>query len=344
MKQAKGYGDREIRLEEGPTPDPGPGEVLVRVRSCGICGGDLRAFQAPRERIKNPWVAGHEAAGVVEALGPETTGFSVGDRVAVEPTIAEEESPLTKIGRYELSGLRHIGGPAHAGGFAEYLVAPDTNLHKIPDEMEFHHAALAEVYAVAAHAHTLFPVQPGESVAVIGSGPVGVTVAEYARISGADPLVLIGKPDPQLRTVSDALGATTLHADSDDLTDAVAEATCRRGADVVFDAVGGSAPTVQQAIDIAAPMGRVCVIGGHSDPVSLTTGPARGKELVVGWSFCYGRRGIRKEFEIVIDLMAAGRLNAAPWVTHRFPLDEISEAFAAAVDRETGSIKVVVEP
>jgi 2-desacetyl-2-hydroxyethyl bacteriochlorophyllide A dehydrogenase len=333
-----------VRLEEGPKPIPGCGEALIRVRACGICGSDMHVYHAPKEYIKTPWVAGHEAAGEIVELGPDADGFAVDDRVAVEPTIADETSPLTWIGRYELSDLRHIGSPAHPGGFAEYLVAPVTNLHKIPEALSFKEAALAEVYAVSAHALTLFPVSPGDTVLVIGSGPVGLTVAELARLSGAEPLIVIGKPDVQLTAVSQALGAKTIHADTSDLKDAVQAATDGRGADLVFEAVGGSAPTLQQAVDFAALAGRVCIIGGYTKPCELSTGPARMKELTIGWSFCYGRRGYRKEFDIVLDLLAAGRLDAYPWITHSFALSEIVEAFSVTADRRSGSIKVMVEP
>ena len=344
MIQARIYGGREIILEDGEKPVPGPGEVLVRVEACGICGSDLHVYHAPKEHIKTPWIAGHEAAGLIEDLGEGVSGLGVGDRVGVEPTIADPSSPMTLIGRYELSDLTHIGSPAHPGGFAEYLTAPVSNIHPIPAGISAAEASMAEVYATAFHSLTLFPVQPGDAVLVIGSGPIGLTIAEAARLAGAEPLIIVGKPDRQLEMAASILGAVSIHADRKDLGEAVRSSTSGRGADVVYEAVGGTAPTLRQCVDFAAPMGKVCVVGGYSKPCELDTGPARMKELVIGWSFCYGRRGHRKEYDIALDLMAAGRLKPGSWITHRFGLDRIAEAFATAADRESGSVKVMVEP
>lgn len=344
MKQARVYGGRTILLENGDVPIPSAGEVLIQVKACGICGSDLHVYHAPKEYIASPWIAGHEAAGIIEAVGPGVTEFAVGDRVGIEPTIAEVDSPMTQIGRYELSDLTHIGGPDHPGGFAEYMTAPTTNVHPLQDSISFADGAMAEVYATAFHALTLFPIRPGETALVIGSGPIGLTTAEAAWLAGADPLIIIGKPDKPLKIAADVLGAITLNADRQDLGDAVKEVTLGRGADVVYEAVGGVAPTFQQCADFASLLGRVCIIGGYVKPVELNTGPARMKELTIGWSFCYGRRGHRKVYDIVLDLMASEKINPSPWVTHKFPLEEIDVAFATAADRESGSIKVIVEP
>ncbi|TFH55361.1 MAG: hypothetical protein E4G90_11890, partial [Gemmatimonadales bacterium] len=158
------------------------------------------------------------------------------------------------------------------------------------------------------------------------------------------PLILIGMPDAQLRAAEAALGVRTVSAESGSVKEQIAELTGGRGADLVFEAVGGWAPTIGQAMEIAGLAGRICILGGFHKPVPINAENGRNKELTMGWSFCYGRRGNRKEFEIVLDLLAAGKLDPRPWITHRFPLSHAVDAFAAADDRSTGSIKVIIEP
>ena len=345
MKIARFYSGKDIRIEDQPIPLPGENDVLVRVKSTGICGSDLHVYHVTEPFAKGPWTPGHEIAGIVEKVGTHVTDFAEGDRVSLEPTIPNPESPFFLIGRYEAADLTHIGSPAHPGGFAEYVVAPRTNTHPIADNVDFDHGSLAEVYAVAVHALTLFPVQLGDRIAVIGSGPVGLTIAELAQLAGAEKTILLGKPDAPLSIAESAIGVKTVNVDKSDSIEAVRELTEGRGADIVFEAVGGRADTIQQSLDIAAILGKVCVVGGHADPVSVRSGVARMKEITIGWSFCYGRRGFRKEFDIALDLMAAGKLQPDRWITHSFALDNIIKAFEAAAGRdEYGSIKVMVHP
>lgn len=202
MKSALFYSGRDIRIGDLQKPCPETGEVLIRVRAAGICGGDLRAYRADIRRDNPPWTAGHENSGEVAALGPEITALKVGDRVAIDPTLPNRDSPEFLIGRNETAIVRTV-----SGGFGEFIVVPEENLHIIPDNVSFEAGAMAEVYAVALHALTLTPVQPGDMVAVIGSGPVGVSIAEMAVLAGAEQIIVLGKPDAPLE-----LAAKTLQA------------------------------------------------------------------------------------------------------------------------------------
>lgn len=337
-------GSSRVRVETGPMPTVGDGEVLVRVVACGICGSDLHALRIPASEITTTWTLGHEVSGVIEALGPHVLGWAIGDRVVVEPTIPDDASPLSRIGRYELSDLRHIGGPDWPGGMADFMRVPSSTLHAVPDAIDLHLAAMAEVYAVAIHAVGLFPVAPGEPVLVIGSGPVGASVAEVARLSGADPVVVLGKPSQQLSRIAASLDVRTVDADGRDPGQAVMQAIGGDGPSLTFEAVGGAGETLDTAFALTRPAGRVCILGGFTGPVPIDAERARRKELTVGWSFCYGRRGYRKELAIALDLMRTGRLRPEYWVTHRMPLSHAEEAFRVASDRTTGSIKVLLEP
>ena len=346
MKAARFYGGKDIRLETLPDPAPEQGEVLVQVEATGICGSDLHGYHAENPKSLSPRTAGHELTGQVIALGSGDVKQKIGDRVAIEPTIPCNECPECFSGNYNIcSKLVHIGGTARAGGFAQYMIAPEDNVYTLPDAVSFEAGALAEVYAVAVHALSMVPVKPGDQVAVIGSGPIGLTIAQMAHVAGAESVAVLGKPDRPLQIAQQAIGAIPINVDTMDPVEEVTAWTDGRGATVVFEAVGGRANTLMQATEIAAKRGRICMVGGHVAPFTLDARYARSRELTVTWAFCYGRRDGEKEFQIALNLMGAGKLDPTPLITHRFPLDDIEQAFAVADGREAhGSVKVLVLP
>ena len=346
MKVARFYGGKDIRLETLPDPAPGPGEVLVQVEATGICGSDLHGYHAENRKPLSPRTAGHELTGQVVAVGAGIVAHKAGARVAVEPIIPCNECPECLSGNYNIcSKLVHIGGTARGGGFAEYMLAPEDNIYTLPDSVSFEAGALVEVYAVAVHALSMVPVQPGDWVAVIGSGPIGLTIAQMADLAGAESVAILGKPDAPLQIAQEMIGAVPINVDTTDPAEAIQAWSNGRGATVVFEAVGGRSNTLMQATEIAAKRGRICMVGGHVAPFTLDARYARSRELTVTWAFCYGRREGEKEFQIALNLMGAGKLDPTPLITHRFPLDEIREAFAVAAGRDAhGSVKVLVLP
>lgn len=341
MKAAQFYGGKDIRVETVPDPIPETGQVLVKVESAGICGSDLHGYHRQPDKPLAPRIGGHELAGQIIDIGKDVFNHRSGERVAIEPISPCNDCPECYNGYYNIcSNLRHAGG-----GFAEYMVSRATNAYKIPNSVSYEGGALAEVYAVAVHAVNRAMVSPGDRVAIIGSGPVGLTIAQVADIAGATSIAVLGKPDNPLQIAEKAVGAVPINVDKTDAVEEVMDWSKERGADVVFEAVGGKANTLELATQVAAKRGRVCMVGGHSAPLTFSERFARSKELTIIWSFCYGRRGGKTEFQIAIDLLAAGKLDPNPLVTHRFSLDEITYAFAVASGRdEHGSVKVLVMP
>jgi len=345
MEAALFYGGKDIRVESVPDPIPEPEQVLVEVQATGICGSDLHGYHRVPNTTRPPRIGGHELTGRIAEVGKATRMYRVGDRVAVEPTIPCNSCPECLTGNYNLcSKLIHIGGHI-SGGFAEYVLAPESNVYELPGQVSFEAGAMAEVYAVAVHALSVTPVQPGDHVAVIGSGPIGLTIAQMAQLSGASSVAVIGKPDAPLRLAKDWINAVPINVDAANPAEAIEAWSQGRGADVVFEAVGGSAQTLQQATEIAGNRGKICMVGGHTAPLELNAGSARKRELTISWSFCYGRRDGKREFQIALDLMGAGKLDPTRLITHRFPLGEIRRAFEVASGRdEHGSVKVLVLP
>jgi len=341
MKAGRFYGGKDIRVETVPDPEPGRGEVLIAVKAAGICGSELHGYHMKHPREHPPTTMGHEMSGEIVALGSGVETRKPGDRVAVEPLMPCLSCDYCLQGKFQICRtLEHM-----QGGFAELLVAKERNAHPIPADLSFDHGAMSEVYAVAVHALSRVPVAPGDTVAVIGSGPIGLSIAEMSALSGAGRVIVLGKPDLPLETIKEMIGAWTVNVDEEDVKEAVLTYTNGKGADLVFESVGGMAPTLKQAMQIVAPGGKIGMAGAQFGAKDLPMGYAQARELSLHGIFCYGRKGLRSEFGIAIDLQGKGQLRTEPLITHRFPLDDVAEAFRTADQKDdTGSIKVIVNP
>jgi threonine dehydrogenase-like Zn-dependent dehydrogenase len=363
MQAAVFHGGKDIRVERLPVPSPGPGEVLVRVAAAGICGSDLHRY-----RGDDPWQsagagprrAGHELAGTVVALGPEVRGVEVGQRVGVEPTQLAGCGLCRpcRQGSYHICARRGKQGRSRriSAGFSEFDLALAANLFPLPDDLPFDLASMADVYACAVHAVRRAAVDAVEAVVVVGSGPVGLAIGQVARASGARRVILVGRRQAPLDLARRAGAA-------DEVIDAghcqggqgrqggqgVGEEVRRllggEGAELVFETVGGGGSTIRDAVEAVGPGGTVVILGAFVGAVAVPYPAANEKELVLRWSNGYSTWRGEREYRLALALLAGRRIDAAPLVTHRFPLARIAEAFAAADDkRASGALKVVVEP
>jgi 2-desacetyl-2-hydroxyethyl bacteriochlorophyllide A dehydrogenase len=351
MRTALFYGGTDIRVEERAVEEPGPGEVLVRVRSAGICGSDLHGYRGespwPREA---PWRDGHELAGEIVAMGQGVSELSPGQRVGIEP------EHLIGCGRCEWcrSGDSHLcesrgrrDGEMHRSrGFGEYDVCVASQVHVLPERVALDAAAILDCYACAVHAVRRAPVAPYATVAVIGTGAIGMTTGQVARAVGAARVAMVGTRPAPLEVAKRAGAADVGFAGLDgDPVGALLEDTGGRGADVVFETVGGTAPTLGQAVRMARRGGVICILGVYTGPPELDVATAYAKELTILWSNSYSTWNGVSEYAIALGMLAAGKLLAEPLITHHFPLSRIGDAFAAAADKKgSGAIKVMVHP
>ncbi|MBO0703042.1 MAG: alcohol dehydrogenase catalytic domain-containing protein [Candidatus Dormibacteraeota bacterium] len=352
MKAAVFHGGRDIRVEVLPDPAPGPGEALIRIGAAGICGSDLHGWrgESPWPR-RTPHLDGHELAGEIAAVGPGVHGLEVGARVGIEP------EHLRGCGRCRwcLAGDSHLcptrggrgadGGGHRSHGFAEYDVCVSAHIHPLPEGVSIDAASILDCYACAVHAVHRAPVRLQSNVVVIGTGAIGMTVGQVALADGAGRVVMVGtRPGPLEVAVRAGAASEGVAASEGDPVEAVLERT-GGGADLVFETVGGGGPSFEQAIAMARPGGQVCILGVFTTPPALDVRAAYGKELDLRWSNSYARWEGVSEYEIALGLLAGGRLDAAPLITHHFPLARIQEGFQAAADKRTsGAIKVLVHP
>src|SRR5882724_2739713 len=318
MRAAFCRGVGRLVVEEVPRPTPGPGEVLVRVRNCGICGSDLHWYH---DQMMIPSVCpGHEIAGEVAEVGNGVTALRPGDPVALEGIASCGACRYCLAGDYQRCLAIGFVGLTIPGGFAEYVSVPARHCFRIPAGVDFATAALREP---------------------LGAGTIGLAAVVAARAGGAGEIVVVARR-PQQKAAALALGADRVIDDGDPggLLGDAADAPI----DLVIETVGGTADTLDTAAAACRPGGTVCLLGAFTKSPPFPALFVLVKELRIIGSLVYGRAGARADFDIVLDILRRqGRRIAETLVTHRFPLADIGRAFATAADKTTGSIKVTIE-
>jgi 2-desacetyl-2-hydroxyethyl bacteriochlorophyllide A dehydrogenase len=326
-------GKETITLREADAPRPAAGDVLVRVRVCGICGSDLHFYGGSFPSAPNV-SPGHEFAGEVAELGGGVTAFAVGDRVAVESIRSCRTCEYCTTGRYHLCRKRVLLGTGETGALAEFISLPAYMLYKLPDEVDFEIGALTEPLAVCVHGLHLANVRAGERVLVMGCGTIGVLSVLAARAMGAE-VIAVYRHDHQGEAAL-AAGATRIVRDGE------TAGLERDGIDVVVETVGGQAPTLAQALGIVRPGGRIAVLGVFTQPAPLNVLGLVLKEVTIVGGITYCRPGLRPDFDVALGILRNNPDRARALITHRFPLAEAAKAFATAADKSTKSLKVQV--
>lgn len=321
-----------IALEEREVPTPGPHEVLVAVRSVGVCGSDIHYFEHGRIGpfvVEAPLVLGHEASGVVAALGPGSHKHTVGTRVALEPGVPCGACGECWAGRYNLCpDVVFFATPPVDGAFADYVTIHEDFAHPVPDSISDDAAALLEPLSVGVWACGKADVGPGMTVLVTGAGPVGVMAALVARASGASRVVLSDVNIERLAQAS-ALGFETVDPRTVVLSEAV-------DADVLLEC-SGSVSAVAEGICSVKRAGRVVLVGmAHEGTVPLPVDVIQGRELWVTGTFRYAHT-----YPTAIDLVARGAVDLDGLVSRVFPLEDV-EAALTFHHRDPAAMKVIV--
>lgn len=330
-----------LGIRDLPVSAPGPGEVLVRIRASGICGSDLHAFHTEGPRAHLPGIGpGHELAGEVVALGPGVAGPEPGTRVAMLAGRVCDTCEFCRGGRAQLCPRLRLAGSNYPGGMGEYFMAQAGYVYPIPDGMTWPVAALSEPCGISLHAMKRAGVVRGQRVLVIGAGTIGLFAALVAHDAGASRVGITARY-PHQAAAARSLGATDVFdpAEVDQGTGAA-----QMGWDIVVETVGGSAQTLQQAINVVARGGTVLLLGVHTVPQSISTQRVFFHELTIVGAFGYDHVGPRSDYEETLALLHKYQDVVAPLVTHTFPLERASEAFDVALDKRSGAIKVTVLP
>jgi L-iditol 2-dehydrogenase len=324
----------EVVLEERPDPVPGPGEVLVRVGSVGVCGSDVHYYEHGRIGpyvVEKPIVLGHEAGGTVVAVGPGVRDREVGQRVSLEPGVPCRQCAQCLAGRYNLCpDVRFFATPPYDGAFVEQVAVPAGFAYPVPDSVSDDGAAMVEPLSVGVWACRRAGVTVGSRVLVTGAGPIGLMCAMAARAYGASEVV-VTDVNPHRLALAGRLGLATLDVSRSPLTGAGLEP------DVLLECSGAAGPT-GEAIGVVARAGRVVLIGMGGDVLPLPLPVVQDRELVVTGAFRYAGT-----WPTAIGLVASGAVDADAIVTSHVGLADVEQALTAG-RRDPTSVKVVVRP
>jgi L-iditol 2-dehydrogenase len=338
---------KHLTIADLPTPAPGAGEVLIRVAACGICGSDVHGYDGASGRRIPPIVMGHEAAGVVAALGGGAANYRAGDRVTFDSTVYCGACEFCRRGEVNLCDNRQVVGVScgdyrRPGAFAEYVVVPERILYRLPDNLSFADAAMLEAVSVAIHAVRVGEVKGGETggqtALVIGAGMIGLLIQQAARASGCSRIFVTDLDATRLE-LARSLGAdAVIDGSRESLTSRVQELTGARGVDIVFEAVGRF-ETVAAAIDCARKGGTVALVGNIAPEVSIPL-----QKVVTRQIRLQGSCASAGEYPQAMEWMEAGKIKVAPLITAVAPLDEGPSWFARLYAREPNLMKVVLDP
>lgn len=323
-----------IEVKTTDDPKPGPGEVLVRVRQCGICGTDLHFYRA--QLPPSPAPLGHEFSGEVAELGEGVTRFAAGDRVAIEPILSCQKCSFCRSGKYNLCPKRILIGAYFPGALADYIAVPEHTLYKLPENVDFELGALTEPLAVCVHGLHIVGLTAGERVLVLGSGTIGLFSVLAARHFGASEITATYRHDHQGEAAL-AMGATRVIKDSE------IDSVNQHQIDVVVETVGGSAPTLAEALKKVRFGGRISVLGLFTQPQQMDALSLMRNEVTVAGGITYCRPGQQSDFDVALGILSADPDRARKIITHRVPLDDAGQAFETAADKRQGSLKVHIQ-
>ena len=336
------YGPGDLRLEERPIPKPGPGELVARVRAATTCGTDVKMFVRPyvSSVVKLPSPFGHEWAGEVVAVGPGVEGWEPGDRIRAGNSAPCLTCRFCRRGEENLCERRVWLW----GAFAEYIRVPErvlaVNAQHIPDHLAFEEAAVAEPLACVLHGAKLAGTKPGDVVAIIGSGPIGILHAQVAKRMGAVKVIISDLVEDRLRIAKSVGADLTVNAREEDLAEVVRAETDGLGADVVIEAVGTPA-TWEKAFELVRRGGTVLEFGGcpPGTSISISTELLHYGEVKVLGAF----HATPRDFEIALSMIASGSVAVKPLITSRRRLSEIHAVMKSLVE-EKKDLKVAIIP
>ncbi len=346
MRAAILYGDRDIRVGDAPDPCIEPDEVLVQSQFAGICGTDLHIYRGEfHSRVAFPAIQGHEFGGIVASVGAWVRGVKAGDRVVVDPIISCHACPACLTGRPNACRTLKLLGVDLDGGYGQYVAAPASRVFALPERVPMKYAPMVEMYGLGCHVLSRGGVQPGESVAILGAGKLGLSVLDVLCHDARPGMTVVTDRQPFRLETARRLGADcTVDVEHDDPVERVMQLTSGLGVDCVIECIGhyhdvpGREAPLQQAVRMVRAAGRIvtCGLGEQLSAVHFKT-------LVLKEAEVIGSRVTLGEFPRAIQLLARGLLHPEILVTHEMSLREVTSAFEQVDREDPATIKVVLD-
>jgi threonine dehydrogenase-like Zn-dependent dehydrogenase len=338
--------DRDICVGDAPDPRIGPDEVLLQTGYAGICGTDLHIYRGEfHDRVAFPAILGHEFGGVIQEVGKDVQGYQIGDRVAVDPIISCHRCPACLSGHLNACRTLKLLGVDLDGGFGQYVAVPSSHLYALPDAIPMGHAPMVEMYGLGHHILWRGQVQPGETVAILGAGKLGLSILDVLSHSASPATTIVTDLQAFRLETARKLGAdVTIDIAQQDPVERVMEITKGAGADCVIEAVGhyhlleGQEAPLAQAVRMVRTAGRI-VTAGLGEQLSAV----HFKTLVLKEAQIIASRVTLGEFPRAIRLMEKGLLHPELLVTDQLAMRDIAVAFEKVDQEDPATIKVVLD-
>jgi L-iditol 2-dehydrogenase len=331
-------------FEYTDTPDPevGPDDVLVQVKACGICGSDIHGMDGSSGRRIPPIIMGHEASGVIAAVGANVTEWQAGDRVTFDSTIYCGECHFCRKGLINLCDHRRVLGVScneyrRHGAFAEYVALPPHILYRLPDEVTFAHGAMVEPVSIAVHAVSRVPIALDDTAVVIGSGMIGLLVIQTLRAAGCGNIIAVDLNDFRLARALELGADLALNPNNSDIIAGVHELTAGRGADLAFEVVGATA-TVQTAVNVLRKGGSLALVGNLAPEVELPLQSVVTRQLTL-----FSSAASCGQYPASMNMIARGSIKLDPLISVMALLSDGPDWFRRLYAGED-LLKVILEP
>ncbi|MDN4483010.1 zinc-dependent dehydrogenase [Demequina lignilytica] len=346
MKALRFYAPEDVRIEDVPEPEVGPGEVKLRVRNTSTCGTDVKIFYNGHQNLTPPRTIGHEIAGEIVAIGEGVDGWALGDRVQVIAAVPCGDCYECSRGWMEVCQNQTSMGYQYDGGFAEYMIVPREvmkvdGLNRIPEGVGYDEASAAEPLACAINAQRILGIEEGDTVVVFGAGPIGAMHIRLARANGAARIFLIDVNDERLKMTADAVHPDeVINGANVDVVEKVKELTDGRGADAIITATAANIAQ-EQAISMAARNGKISFFGGlpKTNPtITCDSNLVHYRQLRI-----FGANGSAPAHnKMALEYIATGKVPVKDLITEHIPLERVLDAFD--IVKRGAAIKVTVEP
>lgn len=337
MKAAVLEAVKKLAVKDIPKPEPGSKEILVKVKTCGICGTDIKLYDG-KYTAKMPVVLGHEYSGEVVETGKDVRGIKLGDRVVPDPNESCGACNWCRQAKPCFCNDLAAYGVLKDGGFAEYAMVGEKGAYVIPEGLDYESASFTEPVSCAVHCIDRASIATGESVLIIGGGAMGQILLQLAKTSGAGELIMVSRSDWKLE-LAKKFGATKVINARDNVLKKTLDLTDGSGVDVVIEAVG-TTETIEEAISLAKKSGRIVIFGfaPEGEKAGFIPFDVLSKELTImgSWVNPY-------TFPRALDILAGGKVDVKTLISLKLPLDNIMDGFKAMQEKSKGFMKALVE-
>ena len=330
---------KELTYEDVERPEPKKGEVLIRLKACSVCGSDVHGFDGSTGRRKPPIIMGHEASGIIEAVGEGVESYRPGDRVTFDSTVYCNECDMCRKGMVNLCSNRQVLGVScdeyrRHGCFAEYVTVPDYILYRIPDNVTYVQASMIEPLSVAYHAATRTKIGEGDTAVVIGIGTIGLLTHQVIRSFGVRQLIAVDIDDGRLELAKRNGATDCVNSKNPDALKQILQLS-GGGVDVALDATGIDV-TVNMAIRSVHLNGKVVLIGNLAPKIDFPLQIAVTRQLSL-----FGSCASAGEYPACLDLIASGKVEVDSMISKKIPLAEGNLWMNKIYNREDGLTKIV---